>query len=263
VQREASRLEARRVELIAEADRRGLPGREGYGSTTAWLMALSGEPAAICRSRLGVAVSLRVMPETRAAFAAGELPESRVRLLAEAQAAAPEQFARDEAVLVARAGAVASGRFPQVLSDWRRNTDPAGAEADTERRFARRGLHISPSWSGMVHLDGDLDPEGGGIVLTALRSLSEPAAPDPHDPRTPAQRRADALVEICRRNLAGAGGSRPRPPVGITISWATCRRVQEWWTPRPGRSAPRRPAGSPATPPWPTPSWEVTASRGW
>ena len=112
--RESRRWEARRAELLAEAERRGLPGREGYGSTTAWLMALSGEPAAVCRSQVAVAGALERMPQTREAFASGEVSESRVKLLVGAQALAPEQFAKDEAALVARVAAVPSGRAPEV-----------------------------------------------------------------------------------------------------------------------------------------------------
>lgn len=208
------------MELISEADRRGLAAREGYGSTTAWLMAVSGDPAAVCRSRFATATSLREMPETRAAFAAGEVSEPRVRLLAQARALAPQQFSRDEATLVGQAGSVPSQQLPQVLAEWRRRTDPEGAVADAERLHRLRALHISPAWSGMVHLDGDLDPEGGSVVLAALRSLSEPAALDVQDTRTPAQCRADALVEICRRHLDGGeapGGNRPH--VTVTVSW--------------------------------------------
>ena len=218
--RVASRVEARRAEFIAEADNRGLARREGYGSTTAWLIAMSGDPAAVCRSRLAVATSLQEMPETRAAFAAGEVSEPRVRLLAEARALAPEQFARDESRLVSQAAAASSVRLPQVLGEWRRHSDPAGAEADTARAFTRRALHISPYWSGMVHLEGDLDPEGGSVVLAALGSLSEPAALDPGDTRTPPQRRADALVEICRRHLdGGLPHHTRRPHLTLTIPW--------------------------------------------
>jgi len=221
----SARVEARRAEFIAEADRRGIPGRKGFSSTTAWLVALSGDPGAVCRSRLGVAVSLRGMPETRAAFAAGVVSESRVRLLAQAKELAPSQFASDEACLVAQAKAMPSCRFPEVLAEWRRNTDPEAAEANTERVFARRALHASPAWSGMLHLTGDLDPEGGGVVLAALRCLSEPAALDPQDGRTPAQCRADALVEICRRHLDGnpqSGSSRPH--LTVTVPWEAVQK---------------------------------------
>lgn len=220
----AARVEARRAELVAEADRRGLARREGFGSTTAWLMALSGDPAAICRSRLAVATSLREMPATRAAFAAGEMPESRVRLLAEAREVDPEKFAADEARLVSQTAAASPSRLPRVLAQWRRESAPGGAETDAARLYSRRALHISPSWSGMVHLDGDLDPEGGSIVLAALRSLSEGLSVHSHDSRTPPQCRADALVEICRRHLDRADApSRRRPHLIVTVPWETLR----------------------------------------
>jgi hypothetical protein len=221
----ASRVEARRAELIAEADRRGIPQEKGFGSTTAWLIALTGDPPAVCRSRLAVAMSLQQMPESRTAFAAGEMAEPRVRLLAEARDLAPEQFARDQLLLVTQACSVPSRRLPQALAQWRRTTDPEGAVADTGRMFWRRALHVSPSWSGMVHLDGDLDPEGGGVVLAALRSLAEPVAPDPQDARSPAQRRADWLVEVCRRHLDA--GDRPggqRPHLTVTVAWETLEK---------------------------------------
>ncbi len=216
----AARVEACRAEFIAEADRRGVARCHGFATTTAWLISLSGDPAAVCRSRLAVATSLKEMPQTRTAFAAGEVPESRVRLLAEAHAVAPEQFAQDEARLLSQVASASSSRLPQVLARWRRDTDPWGAEADTRKAFARRALHVSPSWSGMVHLNGDLDPEGGSVVLAALRSLSESAALDSQDTRTPPQCRADALVEICRRHLDGgrAGGSR-RAHLAVTVPW--------------------------------------------
>jgi hypothetical protein len=164
------------------------------------------------------------MPGTRAAFSAGEVSESRVRLLAQVQALAPEQFARDEAALVAQAAVASARRLPRVLAEWRRGTAPAGAEADAERLHHLRALHISPAWSGMVHLNGDLDPEGGAVVLAALRSLAEPAAFAPDDGRTPAQRRADALVEVCRRYEPGTGGSGgDRPHLTVTIGWDSLR----------------------------------------
>jgi hypothetical protein len=214
----ARRVEARRAEFIAVADRRGIPAKNGFGSTTAWLMALSGEPAGVCRSQVAVAAALEGMPETRAAFAAGVVSECRVRLLAQAQAVAPEQFAADEKTLVAQAVSVSSQRLPQVFREWRRHTDPEGAEADAERLRALRTLHLSPAWSGMVHLSGDLDPESGGVVLAAIRGLAEPAALDAQDTRTPAQRQADALVEICHRHLNGdPGKGSSRPHLTITI----------------------------------------------
>ena len=112
-----------------------------------------------------------------------------------------------------------------MLAEWKRNTDPQGAEAEAERLHGLRALHLSPDWSGMLRLSGLLDPESGGIVLAAIRSLAEPATLDPQDTRTPAQRQADALAEICRRHLDGTPGHGEQPtPPEITIPWDTLQQ---------------------------------------
>ena len=55
--------------------------------------------------------------------------------------------------------------------------------------------------AGLVHIDGLLDPVSGQVVMTALDSLTDPGNLDPSDDRSPAQRRADALVDLCRDHL--------------------------------------------------------------
>jgi hypothetical protein len=225
--RVSARADARRSEAIAEAERSDAARQEGFTSTTAWLSSLTGEPAPICRSQIAVAEALEQMPETREAFGAGEVSESRVKLLAQAQALAPEAFARDEGNLVAQIGSASAKRAPQVLAAWKQTTDPQTAQAQLDRLHDLRALHLSPAWTGMLHLSGDLDPESGLTVLAALRSLSEAANLDPQDARTPAQCRADALVEICRGYLHGQGaGARRRPHVLVTIPWNTLRTGQ-------------------------------------
>jgi hypothetical protein len=75
----------------------------------------------------------------------------------------------------------------------------------------------------MVRVDGDLDPDTGETLLTALRAVldAEARSAGDEDDRTPAQRRADALGEICRQWLDLA--ERPtvageRPHVTVTVS---------------------------------------------
>jgi len=158
--RRAARLDAQtgafRAGVIAEAERTDAARKEGFSSTAAWLMALSGDPAAVCRSQIAVAEALEEMPATREAFAAGEVSESRVKALAQAQALCPGQFAQDEASLVARVAAASPQQVPKVLATWKRTTDPQAAEAEAEQLHGLRGLHLSPGWLGMVHLSGDL-----------------------------------------------------------------------------------------------------------
>src|SRR5450759_4813271 len=103
-------------------------------------------------------------------------------------------------------------------------------------------LRLSPMDNGMLRISGQLDPEAGAVLTAALDPLTapNPATPNPtntnrsttdspnssntdspnssntngsdpgtgRDPRPPERRRAEALVEICRR-AAAAGGAAP------------------------------------------------------
>jgi hypothetical protein len=117
----------------------------------------------------------------------------------------------------------------RALDHWRSTVDQRDAERAEEERFERRNLHVSPTFDGMVRIDGDLDPETGGHVMTAIRSYCDAEAKHGRgsDGRTPAQRRADAFGEICRQwldrpdrpNVAGE-----RPHLSVTIDLDALRR---------------------------------------
>jgi hypothetical protein len=73
----------------------------------------------------------------------------------------------------------------------------------------------------MVAVDGLLDPEAGETLLTALEPLARPRVAE--DDRSAAQRRADALTELARRQLEGGrlpttGGVRPQVTVTIELA---------------------------------------------
>jgi hypothetical protein len=150
------------------------------------------------------------------------LSESRVKVLAQAQALCPEQFAQDERQLVAQVAAASPQQVPKVMATWKRTVDVDAAEAEIERLRGLRALHVSEDWSGMLRFHGLLDPESGLIVRHALEALTDPANLDPADTRTPAQARADALVEISRRFLQGGPNGKKHPPrLLVTIPWNT------------------------------------------
>jgi hypothetical protein len=74
---------------------------------------------------------------------------------------------------------------------------------------------------GIVRIDGELEPEAGQTVITALRAVQDAWSRDGNqDDRTGPQRRADALTELCRRWLDSP--ERPtvsgeRPHVLVTV----------------------------------------------
>jgi hypothetical protein len=89
----------------------------------------------------------------------------------------------------------------------------------------------------MFALDASLDPISGTIVATALRRIERQLFRQDWDDakavhgddtriehlaRTPAQRRADALVELAERAMAAPTGARmPRPLVTVHVGYET------------------------------------------
>src|SRR2546421_3672217 len=90
-----------------------------------------------------------------------------------------------------------------------------GIEEDYEKRF----LSLSES-SGMFHISGVLDREGGSALKAAIESLAKRIGTG--DERTPKQRRADALVEVAHQamnqgTLPRRNGVRPHITVHTTV----------------------------------------------
>jgi Domain of unknown function (DUF222) len=81
------------------------------------------------------------------------------------------------------------------------------------------GGWLSPTFEGMVAIDGLLEPEAGHTLLAALEPLARPT--DAQDVRSGGQRTADALAELARRALEAGrlpktGGVRPQ--LLVTVS---------------------------------------------
>jgi Domain of unknown function (DUF222)/HNH endonuclease len=123
-----------------------------------------------------------------------------------------------EPVLVEAACRLDPPRLRRVLGHLCLVADPDGADRTSERRQQRRGLWLSPTWEGMVAVDGLLEPEAGQTLAAALEPLARPS--DAHDPRSGAQRRADALAELARRSLESGRlpqTSGVRPQLIVTV----------------------------------------------
>jgi hypothetical protein len=154
------------------------------------------------------------MPLTAAALRDGAISSCHARALADAHAAHPDPYADHEAVLVDAAQQLPVRSLRKAIEYWRQNLDYEEAMADAESLHRRRHLSVSRTFLGTVRIDGEMDPESGDVVMTALQALDDPAARAPDDDRTAAQRRADALTDICRDfldhgDVPETGGERP------------------------------------------------------
>jgi hypothetical protein len=219
--RTMEQLEVERLRRLGEIERRKLHERDGHLSAASWLASTFKVAWGTAREHVRVARALEAMPGTRRALDDGNLSMSAVRVLVAAHRTDPEAFERSEATLVEAARIHQMGDLQRVAAYWREQVEQEGSLDGEDRLRARRRLHASVSFLGMVRLDGDLDPESGETLLTALSAvLDAEARSGIPDDRTPAQRRADALSEICRQWLDQAerptvGGERPH--VNVTV----------------------------------------------
>ncbi|NNC93821.1 MAG: DUF222 domain-containing protein [Acidimicrobiia bacterium] len=218
-------LEAEWIRRLDAFDSRQGWAVDGSLSLSAWLRARCRMTGAAAADRSRLVRSLRKMPVTQRAFSAGDLTTSHVRALSPGAEAHPAAFARDEKVLVEGASGVSATDTRKLVAYWRQNLDHTEALDQAEEVHRRRRLSVSRTWQGMVRIDGDLDPEAGEVVLTAIGALVDESikSGSPDDDRNPTQRRADALAELCRGFLdsgraAVSGGERPHLNVLVDLA---------------------------------------------
>jgi hypothetical protein len=225
------RLSALGLALAGEADARGLAAEAGATSTVALVktaLRMRGRDASRY-VRLAVALRQRY-PAAAAALTAGAMSVEHAEVIRDCLDTLPstvpvEQRAEAEERLVADAARFDPGALVRIGQRLHVALDPDGLAAleRAERaRAAGRELWLTPQVDGSLRLRGRLDAEGAGWLLAALDPLAvpRPSAADGPDPRSAAQRRADALTEVAR--LAAAADGMPttggaRPTLVVTV----------------------------------------------
>src|SRR6059058_5292671 len=190
-------LEAAFATGVRRFDKSGDYAVDGALSVTAWLKwkcKLSGGAAA---KRVEIGRQLERLPKTEEAFARGDLGYQHVAVIARtAENVGAAAVRTEERILLKAALTMDPGQFTTVAKNFEHRVDAAGALAEANRAYQRRYLHIGEPQDGLIRLEGLLDAEGGATLRTALNAHMLPGK---DDDRTPGQRRADALVEICRQ----------------------------------------------------------------
>jgi Domain of unknown function (DUF222) len=230
LQRASERLELECLRRLGEIERRRTFARDGHLSVGAWLADRFRVSHGAARASARTARGLEQMPGTRSGLKEGSITLSAARVLVDAHEQHPAAFCRDEELLLEAARRHSVADLSRAAAFWRARveaeTEANGEPPRKERARTRRNLHASVTFEGMVRLDGDLDPEAGETLLTALGAVidaevrSRPST-EP-DPRRPAQRRADALGEICRQFLdrpdrSTVAGERPHLVVTVPV----------------------------------------------
>src|SRR5918993_902896 len=220
------RLEGLWLKELAGVEALGAAGAEQgqqAASTAAWLRNRLRLGAGTASSAVRTARALFRGPLTATAQAVcdGELSPAHAQVLAAGTHPLPDQVTVEaEPVLVEAARRLDPPRLRRLLGHLLQLADPNSADRDRERRHARRGLWLGPTFEGMVAVDGPLEPEARQTLLAPLEPVARPA--DATDTRSGSQRQADALCELARRHLEGGrlpqtGGVRPQLMVIVDL----------------------------------------------
>ena len=280
--RQLERLEAAVTRATASFDAGGTWEADGARTAAAWLATRCRVPLAVAQRRVRLGRDLRHMPAGGGGVAggrhrygpgdaAGHGPNARRRRSASTVTRPIWSRPPVGSATASSCGCCRTGGSGPTPTGWR---------ISPQAQHQARRLHLSESFDGAWFLDGVLDPISGAIVDGALNEIEKDLFESDWAEakarvgdgvcgsdlaRTPAQRRADALVEMARRAMAVAAGG---PTAGAVVHRA--RRLRDlrradlragqrrpWSAPaRWCRGSTRRgPSGSCSTPP--------TASRTW
>ncbi len=238
--RMTSQATAALATLVREAQGRDLPREDGAASTVSWLRDLLRMSVAEARTLVALAEILDARVALADAVDVGvanvgqavaighvlrDVPAADPALVDKVEGILIEHARQFEPTILRRLGErVVAHLDPDLAEDRLRGR----LEREERRAQQRRGFTMSPDGLGGVRLSGVVDSEGAAIIGAAIDPLAAPLRDvTGPDLRTPAARRADALVEVCRLALRSGelpdSGGQPAQ-VAVTIDYDALRR---------------------------------------
>ncbi len=242
----AHRLEqaaaALQTRLVHQATDRGLPAGQGHRSTAGWLRARLLLDPAPARELADRAAVLSRQPAVEQALLDGHVDARQAAVIATTTETVAAGLADLDEISPADAGQLTeqaqttlidmAQRLPayqlyrvgqrilaHVAPDLAERADQLLLARQDARARQARGLTMSLPADGLVRLSGALDTEDAAVLQAALQPLCKPST---GDERRPAQRRADALIDICRLALTTgelpASGGEPAQ-LAVTVAY--------------------------------------------
>jgi len=227
MRRAIDRLEAQFSRRLVRFDLVRGYERAGAADLISWLRWACRMGTSAAARRLHLARQLTELPDTEAAWRSGAIGTGHAAVIGRTVDEMGDAGAHAaEPTLLDAAERMNPGHVWLIGQRLRHSLDRERALADANAMYARRRLHLTKGLDGALTLDGLFDPEAGAILRTAIDALTRPL---PDDDRIAPQRRADALVELARRQLDGgslpaSGGQRPH--LSVTVPSAALRRAE-------------------------------------
>jgi 5-methylcytosine-specific restriction endonuclease McrA len=236
--REKAAMDARVAREVAAFDASGAWKASGAMTARAWMLQSCHLSAAEAARLLSRGRALRHLPAVDRAFAAGALTGDHVAIVVSLDhGATREALQRDQHQLVDLARLHTFAEWKGLLEAWKQRVDPDGTTEAAEEKRNRRDAWLVETFDGTWLGRMTLDPVSGTIVADELERLEQRLfdadraeaagrlgrAPQPTELiRTPAQRRADALVWMARRSASRSGGTaKPVPLFAVHMGWET------------------------------------------
>lgn len=227
-----SRHAALRLKVVREVDTRGVPATHGAPSLKSYLIQTLRMSPALAGETARVSDSLATRHSaTGEALAEARVSYEQAKAISELIDGLPkiatfEQKDRAEAFLLTQAAKLDARDLKRLAKTIDAYIDPDGTPDREEAARSKRGAHLKDHHDGTQTLSWTDTDEHIAIAKAAIEALAAPvpAEDGEHDPRPAPVRRADALLDLCRRALQAGelGTSRGvRPHLHVTFSAET------------------------------------------
>ncbi len=219
------------VEVTGDATGRGTPDTERCSSATDWVTGHCPSLGALAAHQtVRVASACREAKHAPLADAvrAGDVSvRAADRVIKAMERIEPfltfDQHVEDEQIVLPIAASGTDRQLRLALAHLVECASPDQDNEDLEAKQHRgRGLSERTVAGGLAEFIWRLDPEAAAYVRAAIGPLAKPVPDDDGpDPRSPQQRRSDALLAIVQRGMTspGAAPTTSNAKVIITISW--------------------------------------------
>lgn len=188
------------LRAIDEYDRSGAWVDTGHVNAAAGIRSACGVSHGAAHADLTMARKLRDLPRFADAFAAGTVTKEHVRVVARAATAERVDALRElEPALVDAALAATPPQLRAIVDHVCGALDGDDGASIEAAQYDRQRFHASATLDGMVAVDGLFTAEDGEFLMTVVKNHSRRIGEG-----TPAQARADAVIELLRCGYAHA-----------------------------------------------------------
>ena len=217
------RLDAKISEVLRAFDAERCWAEDGSLSLTAWLAAHGRRSRKEAHREALTAKRLAQLPATAAAWAEGALSSSQVgAVVANVPAEHAGLYAAHEDELTPVLAALSVRDTAAAMRSWRLHAEATTDGSEPSSHPSE--LYLSETLAGRRELSGHVSDEDGAVVEAALAAAGRDFGPAELALLSAAERRAAALVDVCRwfldNSTSTSSGSRTRPHVSVVVGLA-------------------------------------------